>query len=232
MTREVAFGSQPIVYQLLHSARATFAITVHADRRVVAKAPVGLSPEDADVRVARRGAWILRHWRRADAGDSLNPARRYVSGASHYLFGRELRLRVRKSRVTDVLLDRPYLRVLLPRVAETAVSELVEAWRVEAARARFKARLLVLAPRVLGRTSRLPRMRMVMMRRRWGSCSRKGMISLNPWLSEHPQGCIDYVLLHELCHLKHLNHGPAFHALLARLLPDWKRWKRRLDRLD
>ena len=53
----------------------------------------------------------------------------------------------------------------------------------------------------------------------WGSCSSKGNINLNLRLVELPPELRDYVILHELCHLKYLNHGPQFHALLEQVCP-------------
>lgn len=230
MTREVSFGSRKIVYDLRHSRRSTFALTVRADGCVIAKAPLVVDAADADRRVRRRGAWILRQLRRAIPGAATSRSRRYVSGSSVYLFGRELQLRVRKARESSVVIERPILWVRSSRVKESDIAALVERWRTEVARERFLLRMCALVPRVLGRDTKLPPVRLAAMRRRWGSCSQRGMISLNPWLSEHPMGCVDYVLLHELCHLKHMDHGPRFRALLERLLPDWRRWKGRLDR--
>ncbi len=54
----------------------------------------------------------------------------------------------------------------------------------------------------------------------WGSCSAKGNINLNLRLVTLPQSLQDYVMLHELCHLREMNHGPRFHALLESLCPD------------
>ena len=52
---------------------------------------------------------------------------------------------------------------------------------------------------------------------------------LNPHLVKAPRDCIDYVIVHELCHLKEHNHGPQFYQSLGRLMPDWKAVKARLD---
>mgnify|MGYP002781277015 FL=1 len=68
------------------------------------------------------------------------------------------------------------------------------------------------------------------MRRRWGSCSKDGTILLNPLLVHAPTGCIDYVLVHELCHLVHHSHDAAFYRLLNRAMFDWPKWKERLER--
>lgn len=62
----------------------------------------------------------------------------------------------------------------------------------------------------------------------WGSCSVKGNINLNLNLMRLPQDLQDYVMLHELCHLRHMNHGPKFHALLESVCPDHLGLRRRL----
>ena len=62
----------------------------------------------------------------------------------------------------------------------------------------------------------------------WGSCSVKGNINLNLNLMRLPEELRDYVMLHELCHLKHMNHGPQFHALLESVCPDHLALRKRL----
>lgn len=58
---------------------------------------------------------------------------------------------------------------------------------------------------------------------RWGSCRPKtGRITLNLQLARYPEACIEYVLVHELCHLLHPNHSPAFYAAMTHWLPDWQ----------
>ncbi len=65
---------------------------------------------------------------------------------------------------------------------------------------------------------------------RWGSCSRSGTISLNACLLFHPPEVVKYLMLHELAHTVHMNHGRRFWALVGRLEPDWKRLDRELSR--
>ena len=66
---------------------------------------------------------------------------------------------------------------------------------------------------------------------RWGSCTATGQILLNPRLVCAPRICIEYVIIHELCHLVHRNHTKDFYELLTQEMPDWKKWKMKLERL-
>jgi predicted metal-dependent hydrolase len=67
------------------------------------------------------------------------------------------------------------------------------------------------------------------MKNRWGSCTPKGMIILNPELIKAPKRCIEYVIIHELCHLIHLNHNQKFIDLQTKEMPDWEKWKSKLE---
>jgi predicted metal-dependent hydrolase len=66
------------------------------------------------------------------------------------------------------------------------------------------------------------------MKRTWGNCSSRGVIKLNTHLIKAPFKVIDSVIAHELCHLREMNHGKAFYALLENLNPDWREDRARL----
>ena len=77
---------------------------------------------------------------------------------------------------------------------------------------------------------RLPKWRHRYMRSQWGSCSADGRLSLNTHLIKTPLNLIEYVVLHELCHLRYHHHGPEFHELVERYMPDWQERARALDK--
>ena len=68
------------------------------------------------------------------------------------------------------------------------------------------------------------------MEKRWGSCTRNGKITLNPEMIKAPKACIEYVMVHELCHLVHHNHTRDFYDLQSRMFPDWQKWKDKLEK--
>ena len=67
------------------------------------------------------------------------------------------------------------------------------------------------------------------MKTRWGSLSPNSILTLNMDLIRAPKECVDYVIIHELCHLQYPNHGPGFYKLMESVMPDWGRRKHKLD---
>ena len=75
-----------------------------------------------------------------------------------------------------------------------------------------------------------PKLKLLPMKKRWGSCSPNGAMLLNPQLIAAPRECIDYVITHELCHLLEPRHSPRFFRLLKRAMPDWEKRREKLNR--
>lgn len=92
----------------------------------------------------------------------------------------------------------------------------------------FQRRLTHVEERLLWLKER-PDWRLLEMKTQRGSCSPRGDVLLNPHLVKAPTECIDYVILHELCHLKEHNHSQRFHDLLRYAMPRWEAVKHRLD---
>ena len=93
----------------------------------------------------------------------------------------------------------------------------------------FHERLCACFQRVAHTGVAFPTLTIRQMKTRWGSCSRDSRILLNLRLIQAPIEYIDYVIVHELCHLKERNHSKRYYALLDTTMPDWREWRQRLN---
>ena len=125
-------------------------------------------------------------------------------------------------------MQRGRIIVAISNPSKESAKELLACWYREHATQYLLRRLTQIAKAVPWLTV-IPPMRLLRMRKQWGSCSPQGTIILNPSLIKAPRECIDYVILHEICHLQEHNHSPKFYNLLARHMPDWKTCKNKLD---
>ena len=229
---QIAFGSQTISYNLQRLPRKTLSINVYPDLSVLVKAPEETRIEEINDRVYRRAKWILKQQRQFEIYLPDVPPRKYISGESHRFLGRQYRLKVIKSETEQIKVTRQFLEFYTPDTKADHVRELVETWSREQAGKVFHERLAATYPKFSREEIPYPKLSLRRMQSSWGSCSAKGTISLNIKLIQVPVEFIDYVIVHELCHLKYLHHEPEFYKLLSRMMPDWQRKKEKLDRFD
>jgi predicted metal-dependent hydrolase len=111
----------------------------------------------------------------------------------------------------------------------SAVEALIRHWYQGRAKEVLGNRLNVIYKKIAGRLRSQPTLRVRRMVRRWGSCTSKNHIVLNISLVQAPMRCIDYVIVHELCHLRFHDHSRKFWRLLTRLIPDWELAKKHLE---
>jgi predicted metal-dependent hydrolase len=117
--------------------------------------------------------------------------------------------------------------VTVPKLEPALIRPALDAWYRQRAHELLADRLTAVAAS-LSWVQQMPPMRLQFMSVQWGSCSPAGRITLNPLLVKAPRKCIDYVMLHELCHLLHHNHSPKFYQTLDRHMPNWRAVKDKL----
>ncbi len=235
----VAFGDARIAYSILRSARRhkTVEITVARRGEVVVAAPVRTSIERIEAIVKRRAAWIVRHGGQGErgSGDARLAERRYVSGESLPYLGRRVRLSVRETPEDGVdvrfhhwQFDVRLSPALPPDERGTAVEAAFTRWYRRRAAELVAARVERFAP-LLGVTP--SRVLVRDQRRRWGSCSPDGVLRFNWRVVMAPPALLDYVVIHELAHLRLRAHGPRYWALVAHAAPDYRERRERLKSL-
>ncbi|MCJ7924692.1 MAG: M48 family metallopeptidase [Pantoea vagans] len=221
----INFDREPRPY-----ATSRVLIKVHPDCRVVVSAP-----EEADdlavlTAVKKRGRWIyqqLRDFRRQL--EYITP-RKYISGESHHYLGKQYLLKVieEPAGVQRVKMLRGKLEVTLRQKSPEKVRQLLIDWYKTRAKDVFAKRLEAMLEQALW-VNTPPPLRVLTMQTQWGSCSPNGRLTLNPNLVKAHRECIDYVILHELCHLAEHNHSERFYRLMGQVMPDWEKIKKRLD---
>ena len=232
-THTLHFGDTEIEYALTYAARKTLAIHVHPDRSVTVKAPAGSDLAAVEGFLRKRAPWILRKQAEFAALPPKQPPRRYVSGESFSYLGRHYRLKVSEGEREWVKLARGYLEVTTPNKANTAyVQAQVELWLRRQAQRHLHERVVALLPRFKPLALAEPELAVRAMKSRWGSCTGKGKITLNLHLMRAPRPCIDYVVVHELCHLVEHNHGKGFYALMDRVMPEWRKRREELKQVE
>lgn len=230
--RTIRFGSREIRYGLTYGDHRDLVISVTPDLEVMVSAPRPATASEIEAKVLAKAPWILRHQLRYQDLHPLPVPRRYVSGETHRYLGRQYRLRIEPGDFDRVRLQRPFLVVTTRSLkGAEATRRLVQGWYKFRAEALLPKRLQIAMEShpVLRCTD--VRMHVRVMPNRWGSCSRTGILSFNPELLRAPAACIDYVIIHELCHRRVMNHGPEFHRLIGSVMPDWHDRRQRLNRL-
>ncbi|MGE8065458.1 M48 family metallopeptidase [Pseudomonas sp. NPDC089569] len=205
-------------------------IKVDPDCRVSVQAPVAASDEDILQVLKHRGRWIYQQLRQFRAQLTHIRPRQYISGESHYYLGKQYLLKVLEAPndVPHVRMLRGKLEVSVRHKTAENVREQLRAWYRVRARDVFTRRLQAVLEQTLW-VEEEPPLRIQTMQTQWGSCSPKGRITLNPHLVKTPRDCIDYVILHELCHIAEHNHSERFYRLLTQVMPNWEKVKARLD---
>lgn len=230
--KSISYGGKSICYSLKRSNRKTLAITVEPDMRVLVTAPQLATEEDIERVLRKRALWILRQQRFFAQFLPRTPERQYISGETHLYLGRQYRLRVRQADTPQVKLIGGYIYVFTPDAfSPETIKALLYGWYSAHAQDRFRERLQVCMQKVAGWNIPTPELSIRPMASCWGRCSSSGKLTLNLDIIRAPRACIDYVILHEICHLRHHNHTREFYKLLALLIPDWRETKLRLEHL-
>ena len=233
------YGDEAVPYQVIRKPVTTtdpfrkITIRVHPDGEIVITAPDNAEKAAIHEAVMKRAKWIWDAFVEFRSHQKYVQTKQYVSGEMQFYLGRRYVLKVIEDREhsASVKMDRGKLLVSLPRFdnkKQSLVKGLVNDWYKYRSQRIFQERLNHLLPQATW-VKGIPGFTILAMQKQWGSCSAKGTLMLNPHLVKAPKECIDYVILHELCHIAEHNHSDRFWRLLTQVMPQWKEVKNRLD---
>ena len=216
--------------KVLLSARKTTVITINPDLQVGFRGSISLGEEDIRSILDRKRALIRKKLEFFKQYHPRAPEFSYEKGETLYYLGRQYRFMIEASATARIRLLGQWLRLELPEPEnKDRAKRMVDMW--------FRARAIVflsqryneLYETVKHDFSPKPELRFRKMKKRWGSCG-NGVILLNTEMIKTPPACIDYIIMHELCHVKYKQHNKKFYNKLTHYMPDWMQRKRRLER--
>lgn len=224
---KIKYGRKEINFELIFQNRKTLGIKVHPNGNVKVYAPEHTSAEKINEKVKEKAKWIIKQKNDFESYHPLTPKRKYINGETHLYLGRQYILKTENSKENYVKLFRG--KLIVGHKKTTKVETVLNNWYKEKAQIIFEN----LIDEKLNLFSKFdiqkPELGIRIMKKRWGSCTSNGKIILNPELIKAPKGSIEYVVIHELCHLVHHNHTKAFYDLQEKLFPEWKKWKTKLE---
>lgn len=213
------------VQYVLHRSRGRRRISLSVDERGLrVGAPQRASLREIESVLQRHAQWIVRklaYWR-----ERQTPARRWESGETLFHLGLPLRLEIAPG-VREVVQAPGTLRICSPALTPDTVAALARQWLRTQALAHFHLRIEHFRSRM---AVEVQTVRLSNARSRWGSCHVSGRVSLNWRLIHMPQQLIDYVVVHELAHLREMNHSPRFWAVVQNIIPDYLVRRREIRR--
>lgn len=218
-----------IEYKIMFSGRRTLGISVLPDSSVIVRVPYRTSEKTINRIVQEKASWIIKHRDNYRIQDNKKLNKSYINGERYFFRGIESVLKIERSKKSFVRFYDGTIELGLDKSddAEAIKKLLYRGYKNEA---------LVLLPMIFNRIIERHEDQMFKptglviraMKRRWGSCSNKGKITLSTELIKLPDLYIEYVIIHELCHLRHHNHGAGYYNLLSELFPDWKSIRKEL----
>jgi predicted metal-dependent hydrolase len=227
----ISYGDRKISFELHRNGRSRLKIVVTPELVVEVFAPYDAIEDQVLSAVRKKAPWISQKLDKLASYHPLPAPKQYISGETLIYLGKQYRLHVEEGQKQPAKLTGRYLSVRVEnRSRRQDVKRAVEKW--------YRKRSHHILGRYLEKCQAIthrhglpaPKLMIRDMKRRWGSCSTAGRITLNLKLVQVPVHCIEYVIMHELCHLKHHNHSKDFYALLTRCQPDWRKRKAALDR--
>jgi predicted metal-dependent hydrolase len=225
-------NGQVIEYEVVHRPRVTRCIHLelaeHGSLQVVA--PRRMSKRVIQATMQEWANYVARFLVEAKAQQQDIPVFGYVSGEQHLFMGQGYPLNIHESagKRASVELSDGQIQIVSPVCDPGKIRARLTDWYRKKAMQHFSERLAAFSQLASWTGGKSPAMRLRRMKSTWGTCSSKGVITLNPHLVKAPPECIDYVIAHEICHLKEHNHGKAFYALQAELYPGWREAKSHL----
>ena len=219
-----------IDYDVVRSHRKSLGITVERDGNIVVNAPEALDEKEIEKQVWKKRLWIWEKLAIKKVYQQDAVSKRFVSGESFMYLGRNYRLEVISD---DMPLKLQHGWFRFGQKQQRKAKECFKQWYVQHLNVKIKERLTLMLEK---RKQEIPVFRVLELGYRWGSCTKEGCLNFNWKIAMAPVGVIDYIIVHELAHMKEATHSEKFWREVQRLMPNYlekKEWlKKHGNELD
>lgn len=227
--KKFIFGTFVYDYQLIKQDRKTLSLTVTPDLGIVVKCPEKAGDERIEAFLQKKWFWLEKQLSFFKKYQRKIYEKEYVSGEGYLYLGRQYKLVVKKGDDDFASLIRGQLLVTTTKsVTEGRHNKkIVDRWFSQKIESIFQERFIAMLSRFEYKAS--PKLSIREMKKRWGSFLKQNKIFLNPKLIHTSKDCIDYVIVHELCHMRYKNHDKKFYSFLEQQYPKWEKIKEKLE---
>jgi predicted metal-dependent hydrolase len=202
--------------KIIRSKRKTIALVVQPNGELLVRAPQRATQKQINEMLSKHADWIAKKQKEAKRKQALFTSRQFVTGEKFLFLGENYPIEIVKVNKPALVLNGNFK---LAYSAQKDAKALFEKWYKKEARAIFNERVAYYAQK---NDFDVKKVKLSSARTRWGSCSSKGYINLTWRLVMAPLAIIDYVVVHELCHLREANHSSTYWAQVAAIMPDYK----------
>lgn len=223
------YGTFRCEYKREISSRKTISLTVMPDMSIIVRCPQKVDDTRIEIFLQKKWLWIEKQLHFFKKFQKRAYKKEYISGESFLYLGRQYQLIVKHAKEDRVVLQNGKLLVYTMQSATDGVCTrlLLTKWYRKRSREVFHERYEEMLKKFS--YSKPLRLRVKKMPKRWGSYMKGEYIALNPLLIHASKDCIDYVITHELCHMKYKNHDKRFYDLLNAKYPRWEKVKEKLE---
>lgn len=210
-------------YDLTRTKRKTVEVVVFRNGKVGVKAPYWMSRLAIENFLSEKSAWIQKHVGKAEEQNADCQPKKFADGETYFYLGNEYTLKTGKQTDRGVRISGKNLLIGGAFTSSDERCRRLEKWYREKAKEHIAERVRQISEQ----TGYVPnRITVKTQRKRWGSCSSRRNVNFNWKLIMLPEKVIDYVIIHELCHLKEMNHSKAFWGEVERIMPDYRQYRK------
>ena len=223
------YGDHEYQYHLIQEERKTLRLTVYPNLKIVLYVPLNHPKEKIESFLKRKYLWITKQVKDLRRLQRDSSTREYISGESVLYLGRQYKLVIEESTRELVRFESGKIIIETEEKRDNSSKnkELLEQWYIERAESVFRNRYKQILKKF--NYDFIPELSLRKMQKRWGSFLTKKKVLLNPELIKASKECIDYVIIHELCHMKYRDHSKAYYRFLGSKCPNWKGIKDQLE---